>query len=392
MVNWSEKKAKRYSNFYPYLEIENSKFKHLKELMIYRYVGAEFKQASIHLVSSFRQSCFIAHRKKESAIFFDIYQFAILIKLARQLSSEGTSYIELAETIKSCCALHIKKKDPQRSKLIQHTKLSHNDNYFQIDIPSIKNHYYNFNLIKKDLRRENVSFIVEQLLLSHECYHYVIYRNLEPTSNASALRMFDFSLNQVCYEKESNFEEIAMYNGNLTSLSFEKIEQIRQDLKDRRRYYESNKEHLVEEINCDIYAFSSALDLKLGVSSNSIDFEELLKFSINYYIIFCLLDLHIAMNKRSMISVYKVIDDKTPANIADMNLRKVAMVRFMFDLIFYKCFGNEKSTEDKYYDDLKTYSERVFDVKMAMDFLYVMPITNLTREYLMSIEEKLRLN
>ncbi len=358
--------------------------------MTYRYVGQDFKQPHIQLISSFRQSSFISHRRDESAIFFDINQAAIIIKLVEQIASEELSYIDVATTIKNCCSLYIYNKATQFSTLIKNTTLFHQDKYFQIDYFSLERNYSNFRNIKRQLRQENVSFMVMQIILAHECYHYITFRNLEPSSKEPAKKLFEFALEQVCYENQPNFEDIAKYNGNLPSLSKETLLTIKTDLKNRRSYYECNKTHLIEEIDCDVFALTSILDMKLNDPTKSYSFQEILNFGINYYLVYCILDFHIAMNRRALMSVEGSVKGIKPANIADMNLRKAAIIRCTFNFIFYHFFGDDSSTDKKYDQDYSDYTKKIFDVKLGIDFLYIMPITNLTTEYLEMIEQTLK--
>jgi hypothetical protein len=139
---------------------------------------------------------------------------------------------------------------------------------------------------------------------------------------SSAARSFDRALRQVCYETQPNFEEIATFYGSV-QLNEEALDGIRRDLVNRRHHYLAARQQLTSEVACDASAFSSVAHLAMAQESQpSEDFYYYVMFWC--YLIFCMSDLHQAMNARGLLSEESGVENEKPAGIADANFRKVA--------------------------------------------------------------------
>jgi hypothetical protein len=381
--DWAKRRASSYSDVAAKNRLQPEAFRH-----VFDFFDTFFKDEAIdlHLVTTSRQSARITNRETESAVFFDINQSYFLKNILRKISL-NEDCVALANVYIQSAALYISAENKEYATILANltTDKDYKQHYYFVSQDQLDDYEGKLAGLRRILPSPIFSDAVDWYIIGHEVYHYRKYT--EPDKYFGFVRAaegyFDEALTECCYEDRPDFKEIATYWGQL-DIDDAGLESIRNDLVNRRAYYLSNKDNLVEEIACDLFSFHSLMNSMLDNFGD--DVKTFREFSAYFYLLFNIFDLHFAMNRRATLSYNKGIDADKPADIADINLRKVALIYIMFDNYSNRLVQKygAANTEGLPFEVFKT---EIANLKHAIDHLYIMPITVIVRGMLYRAEE-----
>jgi hypothetical protein len=366
---WATQKVAFYSELFDTNAVNKRYFHH-----IFRFANSVLgeKIIPIELVATFRQSSFIYHRKNESAIFFDLGQSFLLKSIFKTIAS-GRGFSALVEIFKQSACLYIVNQDYNFASLLSKHPLVPYQNYYLCKESDLAFYAKIMSRYKEILQSSEFYTLVDNFIIGHEIFHYLNHRkhSIEGFKKYSG-EYFENALNECCYEQRDDFAEIASYYGR-NPISKEGLEKIRSDLASRRIDYIARKEKLIEEIECDYFAFLYMTRFIRRDQEKSI---ESVKFFCNlFYILFCFFDLHFAINRRFLHSISSGISSTKPPDIADINLRKVALVDIIWNYIYNNVLLPNNFGTKEINSLYVKFREDIFNFKSAIDNLYLMPIT-----------------
>lgn len=371
-VVWSRQKAETLSNLFALKNINKDYFTHICK---FSDIVLGEKNIPIELIASYRQSSFVLHRKTESVIFFDVSQSFLLKNIFRTISN-GSGYSSITEIFKQSSCLSIIEENYHFASFVYRHPLLPFTQYYLVqekDLAKYGNYMTGFS---EHLKTSFFEKLVDYFIVGHEIFHYLkhqkhINRGISETSS----KIFDLALQQCCYENQENFEEIATYYGKV-SLSREGLDKIRQDLKNNRTYFIAEKKRLLDEIECDWFSFELIADFVLKENRN---IKSAIEFSKLFFLIFSFFELQTTIAQRFR-RTFNSEGFKTEG-VAESNFRKVALIMVMKQYILDKHLP--KNSTEKEIDSLyqKLHYE-MFDLKLAVDNLYLMPTIKATIDIL----------
>ncbi len=377
---WTVEKAKYYSEVFEFGRINSKYFSHLTDIL---EIYFDSQELPVELVSTFRQSSFITHRKDQSAIFFDFGQSFILKNIFKQIS-DGKGFSRITEILKQSGCLSILNQDYRYAKLIFICPQIPFVNYYLANNNDLKIYSESLQSISKILSTPYFTEMIDHYIIGHELFHYLKKRNLtEGDWEQESKGYFDFSLAQCCYENHPDFKKIATYYGKVM-IDNDGLNKIRRDLEIRRDYYNLNKDFLIEEITCDMFSFKMIAELlNYKYSLNNFQLKNLCYL---FYMIFSIFDLYYAINKRFSLSSKSSIHDVKSAESANINFRKVALVEIMCNYLIDKFFPENSNSKKRnsFYSD---FHNDMFKFKLMVDNLYIMPTTNAIKDILNNCEK-----
>ncbi|NHE55786.1 hypothetical protein [Cyclobacterium plantarum] len=367
---WATQKVEFYSELFDTKTVNKGYFHH-----IYGFAKSVLgeKIIPIELVATFRQSSFIYHRKNQSAIFFDLGQSFLLKSIFKTIAS-GAGFSALVEIFKQSACLYIVTQDYNFASLLSKHPLVPFQKYYSCKEDDLAFYGNIMSRYKEVLQSTEFYKIVDNFIIGHEIFHYLSHRKHSVEwFKRSSDEYFEDALNQCCYEQRGDFAEIASYYGRI-KLSKESLEKIRSDLASRRIDYIARKEDLTKEIECDLFAFTYMTRFICKDQEKSID--SVLFFCKLFYILFCIFDLHFAINRRFLLSIRSSISCTKPPDIADINFRKVALVEIIWNHIYNNVLLRNGVNNKEINSLYVKFREDIFNFKAAIDNLYLIPITN----------------
>lgn len=378
---WSINKSRQYSEVFDYTSIERNDFQHLFDFCS-NYLDQFKSSIAFEIVSTARQSSFISHRRSESAIFFDLSQTKTLQAIYDKIGN-GYDYKSISDILRQSGAMYISKSDYNYALQVVNAKIDDEKTYYLELNEVLKTYKELLSVIKQYFTNGFLSTVNDFFVMGHETFHLLSHRGflsnygIKQTSQET----FEFALNQCCYENHTNFVEIATNNHKI-QISKSGLETIKLDLKNRRQRYLEKESYLKEEIECDMFAFMIVMEYITNNYKGFNTYENLINVSILFYINFCFYDLHFAMNKRTELSLRKGINSEKPDNIADINLRKVALAYSMFNYIHHPMTSDGEINEEQYIERLNYYLRLIQEFKLSIDGLFVMPTTLMMKDVL----------
>jgi hypothetical protein len=375
MVNnfaWASKRAAEHAKIFETGSINIDAFSHVKPYFDMLRGNAEI---DLHLVSTARQSSFMLERGQQNAVYLDLSQSFILKNLFNQIR-RGNSYIELCESIKSAAALYISVEDDVYAAILSGlpSVSAYSEGYYLVTKETVEGFKESFQPVYALMAGPVFPQMIDWYLLGHEMSHYYLHTNPVGFSGTSsdAESLYEMALASCCYENQDNFDDIANYYG-LLNLSEEALATIRGDLANRRVYYAKNKANLVEEIACDFWAFVRIAEFFFHYYPDNV--QSFRNFSTIFLLLFSIFDLHFAMIRRSALSLKTGIKSLLPADIADIHLRKMAIIYGMYNYYLSRCRDNGKFLPNEL--TFEDYNNSISGLKTAIDSLYIAPSTKL---------------
>jgi hypothetical protein len=263
------------------------------------------------------QTAFIVCNEKESAIFFDVGQSAVLKSAFASLRSA----------------------DPQQTafRLFLGTaslKISPGDRFLADKLgDAISRPYDGPPLVDKEtledargalFRYAHPSLqslfdtIVDFGIVAHELYHYRAHRSL----------IID-ELDQFVAAHYAELVQTATVSAGPLKGNFEspaKLGKFNRELLAKQDYYNKERRMISEEIACDLYAFTSVAEWLLRRTTNANEMPELLEMlialnsiSFNFHL------LHLAFTERAVNFADGIIGSDLPGSMSLYNLRRVAI-------------------------------------------------------------------
>ncbi|GJH31010.1 hypothetical protein CBA19CS42_40860 [Caballeronia novacaledonica] len=363
----------------------------LRQLLLRNIHGTKPPTLSLEIVASKRQSACLVERSNEAVILLDLAQSMVLKRLFDSVVAVGTDqpYKEAAEIIAAAAGLAIADESPTLFEALLSLKVPYKGHYSHEE-PELIVHYGALKAILPTILVDWTSSLVDGYILAHEAAHYMVRR---PDPFMSGLKScannaFTFALDQVCYDRDPDFEAIATYGGKIR-FKPGALDRMRQDLADRRIRFEAIKGAIVEEIVCDAYALVQLANSHASVwHADSDDVNVWLKgylcIARSYYLIMALADLHHAMIKRVRLSIVSGIEPE-PADVADMHFRKITILYSIAD-IAWTCLPDSLRQPDAFPGLLHWVAEQVGMQKRAIDALVVMPAARVIYDALREFE------
>ncbi len=326
-------------------------------------------------------------------LLFDLAESLILKELLHLVELDRP-YDDIASVVAGCAGLYVADDSPELCLALLNMPPPRHESHYVHDLPTTMAFYAELTATLPELLLSWQDALVDGYILSHEASHLFLKR---PTAVFSRLERraaeaFDFALEQVCYEQQPNFKEIAQNYGQVP-LPDDELEHIRRDLINRRQFYMSERARLTEEIACDAHGL---LTTGIGLSSvwktGAVQVEELVegytRFAYTYFLLFVVADLHQAMVERARHSITSGVLSEKPGAFAEKHLRKIALLFAMADqALMY--LPEPARNQAEFQKLIVWFVEKVGAWKRCIDALVVMPVTRLVVEQIEWFENEM---
>ena len=374
---WSRKRTDAYCEVFERAKIRTEPLEFLKALLTSQ-LGGKHKGLSIELVAVRRQTAFILSTTAESVICVDLMQSLILKTLFLDMA-RGTDYMTIAGRLKECGALALSSNSLGYALAYRAQTIAPGDHY-RHDCGYLKASVPVIVCNRHDVGTDYFRDLIDTYLLSHELFHYLesIGHSHVPHFAAAGSKAFDYAVAQVCYENHPEFERLATYDGAL-ALTPKALEEIRQDLRNRRRRYLEHRTTFCEEMACDAFAIEM-----FWFVARAMRMPEIMAFDripIWYSWLFHMANLHQAMNKRPIHSLKSSITAERPADYADSNLRRVAVTYLLGAHVAQQ--GTASTNLMECVNHIAGYIE---PLRLAFEAHFVVPVTVAIRDCLLELE------
>lgn len=386
---WSRRWAARQPNLCDLLQVRSEARDTLLELLRRTLNGQQFPDLRAEFILSHRQSATILEGTSEAVILFDLTQSMVLKRLFRLVSTDQP-YDEAARVLAAAAGLAVANDSPGLCSELLDITVPERGEYLHEE-KVLFEHYRVLRRVLQNLLTEWESSLIDGFIFAHEVSHFAFSREdpLMTRLRFGARSAFEYALDQVCYERRPDFEEIAQHGGDLPKEE-ESLALLRRDLVNRRAHYEATREHLIEEITCDGYALTMLADSHIRAwrpetrNVNAI-LEGFSRFAQTFFMIATLSDLHQAMMNRAKLSAAAGIDSEKPGNIADMHFRKMALMYLIAELTM-TCIPRSEWSSKLFGEMLAQVTQALGAQKRAVDAVVVIPITRVIRARIVEIE------
>ncbi|NTS42887.1 hypothetical protein HRG84_18510 [Flavisolibacter sp. BT320] len=365
-VVWSGQKAAILSNLFASENINKAYFTHVHS---FSEIVLGDRNLPIELIASYRQSSFVLHRRTESVIFFDVSQSFLLKNIFRTISN-GSGYSSLTEILKQSGCLYVIEENYHFASFVFRHPIVPFTQYYLVQEKDLANYGNYMESFSEHLKTSFFQNLVDYFIVGHEIFHYLKHqKHVDRGVSEASSKIFDLALQQCCYENQENFEEIATYYGKV-SLSREGLDKIRQDLRNNRTYFNTERERLVDEIECDWFSFELIANFVFKQNEN---IKSATEFSKLFFLIFSFFELQATIAQRFRRTLKS--EGFRTEGLAESNFRKVALIMVMRQYIVdrYLPKGSTQQEIDFLHHQL---DHEIFDLKLAIDNLYLMPTTN----------------
>jgi len=389
-TEWSRRRAATNSDLCDPSEIWPGVGDALRTLLIRSLEGRKPAPLSLEPIASKRQSACLLERPDEAVLLFDLSQSLVLHRLF-DLVRTDQPYDEMARVLGACAGLAVADESPALCDALLSLTVPQEPEYLHRP-EDVARHYQLLCSLLPKFNYRWLRSLVHSFLIAHEVAHF---RHKDPAglpegSKASAEIAFKFALSQVCYEDRPNFEDLVSHHGALPT-GQDDVERIRRDLVNRRRHYEENRDHLIEEIFCDSFALLTVTNLHMSAwrpqeAEGHKLLESYLAFAQAFFLIAILADLHQAMIQRAKLSLSGGVESEKPGDIADMHLRKMALMCAVADQGM-SSFPESEWTQEKGEAMLQDVTALLGAQKQALDALVVMPVTRVIRARIIAFEK-----
>jgi len=290
------------------------------------------KLPKLYLTSNSNQSSFIRRNlNNESAIFFDVGESLLLKSSFSKMFNgyvlpTGHKDLDLLSLMFTAASLSASKSDEKYADLIGDSRSQPylfnflDDRIFDSVTGSLSGYLTSSNL-------QLFSLIVDASILGHECYHY---RFKEGFRDNNITKFLDQHYDQFVQESvEVDFS----YFTNMRTTTKAKLK-TQDEAKLRLNRYKHNKNHLIEEIECDLFGLKILLEFLENRSFQNLNEIEILdKATPLYFLDRCLHLLHTGTIKRTHFYRTHHKQNYLPDDLGDFNLRRVALAHYSSELV-----------------------------------------------------------
>jgi hypothetical protein len=387
---WSQRAARRRSDLCDIALIRDEPTAVMRQLLQRLLEGPKPDGLALELIASKRQSACLVEGASEAVILFDLAQSMVLKELFRLVRIDRP-YDDIAYLVAGCAGLSVADESPKLcAALLSMPERSEEPQYIY-DMSTMLEYYAQFRGILPQLLFQWQAPLIDGYILAHEVSHFLLNRPdfIMARMKHEARNAFNFALQQVCYEREPNFDEIAQ-RGGLLRIDPAQLERLRLDLSNRREYYEAHANEIIEEIACDAHGLlttaSTLHSVWAGGATHPDDIiAAYLQFARTYFLLFALGDFHQAMIQRAKLSVRAGVLTEKPGDIATMHLRKIALIHGMADQV--GTFLPEAMRTQAHFERfLQAFAEAIGAFKQMIDALIVSPATLVVRDVILRCE------
>lgn len=334
------------------------------------------KTYQIFVVASKSQNSSIMEIDDEKVITLDVTQSLVLKELVRRMhTTPGPLYV--VDLLQVCCAIDISEGDENHSLLLLEPTLDDSSPIWHVDLPERLN---TMNLLSDYEPVISQGFpyeTVDIFIALHEFHHLLHNEQQDMTEWARQIskESFEYAKHKILGHKRDDFKSWVI---DLVDMSDDGLEEIKKDLEAREESYALRANEIIEELASDVFAIGL-----LAQSAVPNTPERLYQLSHIIFLIFSAYDLHQSMIKRARHSIKEGIANFKPAHVADLHLRKIAMVyalaRLHYLQVSDKHFDSNVSKEELS-EYLSHYEDALYTYNTILINNYVIPVTKGMRQ------------
>jgi len=379
--SWSKQYAHDHVLFFPDNCLRKKQLSHVPQFM--ERLLEEIKEpVALEFISSYKQSSHVVSEGlTKNGLFFDLAQASIiknvLFKIAQDYQASN-----VAKILWESACVYIHRAHPQYAAIMTNQPINPFGEYYAENIPELNAHYHRLNPLRTAFSSSSFLNTVDHFIVAHEVFHLLKHQKKIDLSEviSASNDLFEYAMEQCCYQHNDNFHDIATYHGRI-EVSASKLEEIRKDLDKREAYYRKKKKFILEEIQCDAYAYEQVMSHLFDNQPIS-NIQNIISISLQYLLLFSVFHLHYAINQYVSLSANSTLDGEKPAHVANFLLRAIALGKKMSNYIANKISNEHRKNFRQYFH------QELFLTKTAFDSLYTMPVTKIISDNLRHCEQE----